>query len=110
MRTVEHYGPVTLSIIDQGGSEELDQFVEIFSGLLAVIDPDQRVALRSETGPDTVEIALIADGYLVRPDSIGLHDFVDLFEDLDSPVAGWIDQDTLNAIRSKLTELFGARQ
>ncbi len=108
MRTQEQYGPVTLSIIDQDGSGGLADFVNVFGSFLMAIDQDNEVQLTSKAGPDTFEIAVIVDHELVRPDSVGLDAFTELFEDRDHPVAGWIDQDTLDNIRNTLINLYGA--
>ena len=107
MRTEEHYGPVTLSIIDYSVSKKLKKFAITFGKILRDLNRDYEVTLYSKAGPYIYEIALMIDGELVRPDSIGLFEFVDLFEDSNSPVSDYISIDELNAIRSKLTELFG---
>jgi hypothetical protein len=58
----------------------------------------------------TVEIAVLKDGALTRPESVGLSKYADLWEAGDHAVAGYVDVATVVEIVNALTEVHGEWQ
>lgn len=113
MRWEEKYGPVSLSIIDEGGNDSpaWRAFQSMFGSLLDLLESEEVVNAplgRSMSGPGLYELAVKVDGSIVRPEQVGLNEFAHLWEDRPgtSIVAGWVPQEDLDRIRAKLKELF----